>query len=331
LDVRYIVKSGGNDIMGGESREFSGYLSQIMNRKSTFAAYTILTMLLLHLSSGVIQGNDQNIFVLKKDGKIDARIENRPLNQTLRDLATKLSIDLKGASVGSETVNLSLSEVSLEELLKKMMRGYNYVLVKPDKSDRLMLMVLSRADRTAYVPPSPQPVSAPPPVPQPVPQAVPVTPPRPQQAQSPSMTPTRPGSGVAGLGSGAAGPQSVFPSGSPQGNPMTPPMPSPVADLPSDMYPPMPPGFAVGGGTGTGLATNSGTGSILGSGTARGTGGSSSGGTGSSTTGGSGSTLSGGTGSGSTLSGGTGSGTLTPPAIPADPGPPPQIPNIPNN
>jgi hypothetical protein len=236
--------------MGGESRECSIYLSQLMNRRSPFAACAILTVLLVHLSSGVIRGNDQNLFVLKKDGKINAQIDNRPLNQTLRELTAKLSIDLKGISVGSEPVNLSLSEVSLEELLKKMMRGYNYVLVKPDKSDRLTLMVLSRADRTKYVD-SPAPAaSAPPPIPQPVTQAVPATPPRPQQTRGPSSVPARPGSGaLPGPQSGAlAGPQSGFSSGSPQSDPMTPPMPSPVTGLSNDMYPPMPPGFAVGGG-----------------------------------------------------------------------------------
>lgn len=179
-----------------------------MNRKILFITSAIVPFLLLLLYSAILYGGDQGVFLLKKDGKIDARIDSRPLNQTLRELATKFSIDLKGISVGSEMVNLNLSDVPLEQLLKKMMRGYNYVLVKANKSDRLMLMVLSRADRTIYVAPPPQPVSPPPAIRQPVPRPVPVASPKPQQ------TPRPPTDGVLSPGSPVGGGAAAGSSGS---------------------------------------------------------------------------------------------------------------------
>jgi hypothetical protein len=221
-----------------------------MNRKIIFITSAIVPFLSLLLYSAILYGGDQDVFFLKKDGKIDARIESRPLNQTLRELATKFSIELKGISVGSEMVNLNLSDVPLEQLLKKMMRGYNYVLVRPERSDKLMLMVLSRADRTKYVdaparaasvsPSIPQPV--PQPVPQPATQATPVTPPQPRQTQRPSTGSPRPGAAY-----GTPGVQTGLPAGSSQTDPA---------------LSPMPPGHGVSGGAAAGSSGSSGPGTV---------------------------------------------------------------------
>lgn len=273
-----------------------------MNNKHLSITSVIFPILSLLLYSAVLYGDDQSTFLLKKDGKIDVQIDNRPLNQILRELATKFSIDLKGISVGGETVNLSLSDASLEELLKKMMRGYNYVLVRPEKSDKLMLMVLSRADRTKYVDAPAQAASTPPPIPQPVPQATPVTSPRPQQTQRQS-TPSRrdsiqpppASSGLTGSAgaSGSTSGTTASPSGSTtpsQSDSPSPPTP-PSAGLNQDILPPMPPGFTGGGAAVAASGTGAGIGAILGSGAEKGTGSTSSGATG--------------TGSGVTSSGGS--------------------------
>lgn len=227
--------------MGGEPRSVLLCLSQIMSKKLLLFGFTsaILTLAVSQICPRILYGNDQIAFALTRDGKIKAQIDGRPLNQTLRELATKFSVDLKGITVGSETISLSLSEVSLEELLKKMMRGYNYVLVRPDKSDRLMLMVLSRADRTKYVDPPAQAPSPAPAIPQPAPQSIPQkalqaspVPAQPQQTQrpTPSPVPSRndssqplpPSGGSAGVARRSA------------------PVPT-ASGLSPDMYPPVPP------------------------------------------------------------------------------------------
>lgn len=108
---------------------------------------------------------------------ITANINSLPLNEVLKDLSGRFQMEVKGKAVGSEPVTLSTSSVTLEEMLKKLMRGYNYVLIKPDKSDKSILMVLSKAERTKYTEPSVAgTVAAPPSVP-PATVKVPVAPP----------------------------------------------------------------------------------------------------------------------------------------------------------
>ncbi|MBA4391624.1 MAG: hypothetical protein C0399_11920 [Syntrophus sp. (in: bacteria)] len=126
--------------------------------------------------------NAQDMFNLSRDGLINVNINNKPLNEVLRSLSLKFSIELKGYSVGNEAVNLNISNISFEDMLKRIMRGYNYVLIKPDRSQKSVLMVLSKVERTKYVdvPPSatpPPPPSATPPVQQPM--ATPIPSPQP--------------------------------------------------------------------------------------------------------------------------------------------------------
>ena len=98
--------------------------------------------------------DNKDIINATKDGRITANIENKPLNGVLKDISEKFKLELKGSMVGSESVTLNASNLTLEEMLKKLMRGYNYVLIKPDKSDKTVLMVLSKAERTKYTEPS---------------------------------------------------------------------------------------------------------------------------------------------------------------------------------
>jgi len=108
---------------------------------------------ILVLMSPVFAENN-DIISATKDGRINANIENKPLNGVLREISGRFKMELKGSAVGSESVTLSVSNVTLEEILKKLMRGYNYVLIKPDKSDKTVLMILSKAERTKYTEPS---------------------------------------------------------------------------------------------------------------------------------------------------------------------------------
>ena len=104
--------------------------------------------------SNLAFADNKDIINATKDGRITANIENKPLNGVLKDISEKFKLELKGSMVGSESVTLNASNLTLEEMLKKIMRGYNYVLIKPDKSDKTVLMVLSKAERTKYTEPS---------------------------------------------------------------------------------------------------------------------------------------------------------------------------------
>jgi hypothetical protein len=94
---------------------------------------------------------EKDIFKLLNNGKISVNISNLPLNEALRKLSAKFSIELKGYAVGNELVDLNISGITLDDMLKRMMRGYNYVLIKPENSQKSILMVLGRAERTKYM------------------------------------------------------------------------------------------------------------------------------------------------------------------------------------
>jgi hypothetical protein len=95
-------------------------------------------------------------FTIRNDNKIDVQINNLPMSETLMDLAAKIPLEIKGTSVGNEKINLNLSNVSLETMLKQLMRGYNYVVIKPERSEKTILMVLGKAERTKYTALPPQ-------------------------------------------------------------------------------------------------------------------------------------------------------------------------------
>lgn len=105
---------------------------------------------------------------------VNVNIENQPLNEALKILSRQFSFDIKGIPIGNEAVSMNLSGLPLEEALKKVLRGYNYVFIKPENTTKSIVMVLSKSERTKYSPPPPQPTVAamPTPPPAPIPQTV---------------------------------------------------------------------------------------------------------------------------------------------------------------
>jgi hypothetical protein len=116
-----------------------------------------LALLLLFADAAFPSGR---VFILTSTQTIDFRADNAPLNEVLRELGRRCDLDLKGIPIGPEPVSLDLTDATLEETLRKVLRGYNYVLMGPDSSGRGSLMILSKAQRTAYVPPAPPPAAS---------------------------------------------------------------------------------------------------------------------------------------------------------------------------
>jgi len=89
-------------------------------------------------------------------GIITLKAENSPLNRLLQELARKCGLDLKAPSLSNEGTYLDLTGSSLEDVLKKLLRGYNYVLIKPDGSGKGSLIVFGKVQRVeiSYPPPS---------------------------------------------------------------------------------------------------------------------------------------------------------------------------------
>jgi hypothetical protein len=255
-------------------------------------------------------------------GIITVKAENSPLNGLVQELARKCGFDLKAPSLGSEGVYLDLTGSSLEDVLKKLLRGYNYVLIKEDGSGKGSLFVFGKVQRVeiSYPPPSAAPA---PPGDTPVPSqstgeaaASPAeqgfvdpgggSPRSPGANQrlgeaSPSLSPAG-----AGGGSSRTTTQSTSPSGgTPASTTLTPPVPPQIAGL--EPPPTIPSALLSGGAASQGGSASAGSGAA-----AAGTG--------------SASTSGGSSGIGSGSSGA--SGGNTPPAPPGMPPMPPSMPGL---
>jgi hypothetical protein len=109
----------------------------------------------------------ENAIKVAQGGRISADIVDFPLAQVLADLSQKLPIDIKGSPGGGVRLTLHFSNLTLQQALRKIMAGYNYVVIEPQPAGgRLMVTILGKADRTvreaATVPPVPPVQNVPP-------------------------------------------------------------------------------------------------------------------------------------------------------------------------
>jgi len=87
------------------------------------------------------------------NGTISANIKNRPLGEMLRLLSEKHLFEISGPLPGkalSTPVSMEFSDLTLDEVFDKMMRGYNYAFIRDDVSERRVLMVLGEIARVTY-------------------------------------------------------------------------------------------------------------------------------------------------------------------------------------
>ena len=93
------------------------------------------------------------VIKVRSEGTVSMQVVNVPLNEVLAILAKSVPMDIKGAIPipSQELVTLEFSNLSLEEALRRIMRGYNYVLVHMDGPARPVLTVMTRTERTPYV------------------------------------------------------------------------------------------------------------------------------------------------------------------------------------
>ncbi len=175
------------------------------------------------------------VISVRSEGTVSLQVVNVPLNEVLRILAKNVPMEIRGSVSSQELVTLDISNLALEQAVRRIMRGYNYVLVRPDASAKPILTVLSVAQRTPDVPPPqaagapPVPAAATPPAPVPAAQPAPGTiPPR-------QRGPVLPGRGQPGVQqaqelppTAAARPEAAQTQQPQMGPPGTAPMPGAV-------------------------------------------------------------------------------------------------------
>ena len=84
------------------------------------------------------------------DDRISADIKERPLAETLRAMADKKLFDIKGPLPTGEEITAQFSDLTLDQAIKKLMRGYNYVLMEQGVSQKPVLILIGKVQRGAY-------------------------------------------------------------------------------------------------------------------------------------------------------------------------------------
>lgn len=202
----------------------------------------LLVVVLCAVIPGTSHAGEPHETKAKGERTVTLQVVDVPLNEVLNILAKNIPMEIRGTVSSQERITVNFSNLTLEEALSRIMRGYNYVLMRADESARALLVVMNKIDRGMQVEPAsvvPGAVGPSPPVGA---MATPAGPARPgiqqmppgqgQEAPPPVIGP--PGSGQAGLQRPES--QPIFP-GSPAG-------------VPNQQFPgvPTPPGAASGPG-----------------------------------------------------------------------------------
>jgi hypothetical protein len=105
----------------------------------------LLALLLLYL--GYAPASGQDIVTVTPEQKITVNIADLPLRQVLELLSKKVPLEVQGNAALGERLTLHVSELTLQETLKEILTGYNYVLIRPEEQGKLVLVVLGRAEK----------------------------------------------------------------------------------------------------------------------------------------------------------------------------------------
>jgi hypothetical protein len=218
--------------------------------------YFLVIMLCGLVPQGSIAGELQN--TKGKDARrVTLQVTNVPLNEVLSILAKNVPLEIRGTVPSQELITVQFSNATLEEALSRIMRGYNYVLVRPEESTKPLLVVMNKIERSMQNEPAsvgpPVPAGAlPSPVPLPGAAQTQVGWPRPGMPQVPSgqgpeAFPARVGPAEAGQ-AGPQGPENQPGLSGPVPSAGPVPATGPIPPFPGTAFGPgaIPPGMAAG-------------------------------------------------------------------------------------
>jgi hypothetical protein len=90
------------------------------------------------------------MFEIDDQKKINARITNTPLQDVLKDLCSTFNVEIKRMPHTDEMVSLTITEATLDETLKRLLRGYNYVYIQDTEYAKPAIMVFGKTERSKY-------------------------------------------------------------------------------------------------------------------------------------------------------------------------------------
>lgn len=86
-------------------------------------------------------------FRLGRDARISATIENEFLTELLNIMVEKRLLELRGSVPQGDPLTIAFSNLTLQEALEKMMKGYNYVFVERGIPEIPLLVIVGKAER----------------------------------------------------------------------------------------------------------------------------------------------------------------------------------------
>ena len=134
-----------------------------MNHQSKVRRSLLLAVFVLAVAtSPVMAGADPPVLTVTKGSRISVDADNQPLNVLLRMMAEKRLFNIRGGAAGDESLTLHFANLTLPEVLSKILRGYNYVVIDQGKNQPPVLTVMGRIQKGASPPMRIRPPPAPP-------------------------------------------------------------------------------------------------------------------------------------------------------------------------
>jgi hypothetical protein len=109
--------------------------------------FLLIIMLCGLLPPEGIAGELQDIKV-NDERRVTLQVADVPLNEVLSILAKNVPLEIRGTVPSQERITVQFSNLTLEEALSRIMRGYNYVLVRPEESAKPLLVVMNKIERS---------------------------------------------------------------------------------------------------------------------------------------------------------------------------------------
>ncbi len=132
-------------------------LTIIVEMRALLLFKALVFLLMIMLCAFLPLGSDASEFhdiKVNNERTVSLQVVDVPLNEVLRILAKNVPMEIRGTVVSQERITVQFSNLTLEEALSRIMRGYNYVLVRPDESAKVLLVVMNKIDRTIQTEPA---------------------------------------------------------------------------------------------------------------------------------------------------------------------------------
>ena len=127
---------------------------QVPGRSKEFCVLFLLVLAGVGLVGYSVAGAE-DIFRVTKEMHITADITGLPLGQALEILSQNMALEVRGNVAGDERLTLRFSQLTVQQALREMMAGYNYVLIEPGAQGPLVLVIIGKAEKEQIALPAP--------------------------------------------------------------------------------------------------------------------------------------------------------------------------------